>query len=311
MIRLTFTVDDISTVIQVYNRIEIRRSLTENGTYADVVGLGPVYLSPGTSNYTIDDPGGTATDWYISRYHSTSSGLSSSWSQPVLGSNGVLFYNPLYPDEEVYSTSQKSVISKVRRLIGDPVRLKHDYGPDYLSNVHLDGKTYELQNTGWPASVHMGGVCYNSIVDPSVNGYKYLRFSEYIGDITDDYVTYSGTSGALTKHVPNGIDVWYYTFRNSDRQIMEAYDSSPIPYPLNESTVTTEVYILQTAIELLEQELLEDSTEDGAYIRDEGSHYNPEPGLKIRQKLLDELRGKLNALVKSLSIYKPTGIRIE
>lgn len=311
MIRLTFTVDNISTVIQVYNQIQVARSSTETGTFTTVSGLGPVNLSAGTSTYTLDDATGVSTDWYVSRYYSTVTGYYSEWSSPVLGEAGEIFYNPLYPEEITYGTAQKLVIDRIRILIGDPVRLRREYGEEAMASVHLDSKTFELPETGWPASVIMGGTNFNDISDPSVNDYRYLRFNSYIGDICETCVTYSGCEPEMTKTIPSGIDVWYYTFRHSDRQIMEAYDSCPPPTPLTIATANSEVYMVQTAIDLLRKELWEDATEDGASIKDEGSHYNPEPGLKVRKQLLDDLTKRRDDLVDSLMLTGITGVLID
>ena len=311
MIRLTFTVDSISTVIQVYNQIQVQRSATETGTFATVSGLGPVSLVAGTSSYTLNDVTGSSTDWYTTRYYSTTTGYYSDWSDPVLGESGDIFYNPLYPEEISYGTAQQLVIKRIRRLIGDPIRVRREFGQDALSYVHQDGKTFELPETGWPASVIMGGVAYSSINNPIVDGYKYLKFSSYIGDVCETCVTYSGCDDEITKDIETGVDVWYYTFRNSDRQIMEAYDTCPAPSPLTSATANSEVYMVQTAIDLLRKELWEDATEDGAAIKDEGSHYNPEPGLKVRKQLLDDLVKRRDDLVKALQLTGITGVLID
>lgn len=311
MIRLTFTVDNINTVIQVYNRIEVQRAVSENGTYTTVSGLGPVVLSGGVSTYVLDDATGISTDWYVSRYYSTNTGYSSEWSAPVLGESGVMFYNPLYPEEIDYGTSQKLVISRIRRLIGDPINLRRIYGEEAAALVHLDSKTIELSERGWPASVIMGGINFSSTNNPSVNDYKYLIFVDYIGDICEECVTYSGCGGDIEKVIPNGIDIWFYTFRNSDRQIMESYDACPPPFPLTIETATSEVYMLQTAIDILKGELWQDSTEDGAIVKDETTSYDPSKGQDIRKKLLDGLEARLDRLVKVVSLSSISGVLID
>jgi hypothetical protein len=311
MIRLTFTVDNINTVIQVYNQIQVQRSATETGTYETIVGVGPVILSGGTSSYTLDDATGISTDWYISRYYSTGTGYFSEWSSPVLGEAGDIFYNPLYPEEVSYGTAQQLTINRIRRLIGDPIRLRREYGGEAISSVHMDSKTFELPVTGWPASVIMGGTNFNSLNNPSVNDYRYLRFNDYIGDICEECVTYSGCAEDIEKTIPFGIDIWYYTFRHSDKQIMDAYDNCPPPPPLTTNTANAEAYMLQTAIDLLRQELWEDSVEDGAAIRDDVTNYNPEPGMKIRKQLLDDLEKKLDKLIKVVMMSGVTGVLID
>ena len=311
MIRLTFTVDNISTVIQVYNQIQVQRSATEAGTYETIAGLGPVVLSGGTSTYTLDDATGVSTDWYISRYYSTGTGYFSEWSSPVLGEAGDIFYNPLYSEEVNYGTAQQLTIDRIRRLIGDPVQLQHQFGEDALASVHPDGKTFELPSTGWPASVIIGGVNFNNLNNPSVNGYRYLRFNSYINYSCEECVTFSGCGEEIEKIIYGGIDIWYYSFRHSDKQIMTAYDSTPPPYPLDISTATAEVYIFQTSIDIIRQELLSDSIEDGSQIRDDVTNYNPEPGLKIRKLLLDDLEKKLEKLIKSGLMTRVSGVLID
>jgi len=311
MIRLTFTVDNINTVIQVYNRIQIQRSSTEFGTYEAIDSLGPIMLSGGVSTYIVDDSTGVSTDWYILRYYSTITNFFSEWSSPILYKVGNIFYNPLYPEEINYEAAQKLTINRIRRLIGDPIRLRREYGEDAMASVHMDSKTFELPVTGWPVSIIMGGTNFNSLSNPEVDDYKYLKFNDYIGDICEECVTYSGCASDIEKTIPMGIDIWYYTFRHSDRQIMDAYDNCPPPPPLTMATTNADVYMLQTAIDLLRQELWEDSVEDGASIKDDTTNYNPEPGLRIRKQLLDDLEKKLEKQVKILMLSGISGVLID
>lgn len=311
MIRLLFTVDNIDTVILIYNQIQVQKSSSEEGAFDFVDGVGPVALTAGTSSYYTTDPIGLTTDWYRSRYYNTSNNTYSEWSEPVLGESGEIFYNPLYPPEAVYGTSQRLVIDRIRRLIGDNKSLRHEYGEGATAYVHQDSVTFGLPSKGWPANVIMGNTVYNSNVNPSVNGYRYLIFNNYIGDIYDSVVTYSGVGGVISKVIPKGIDVWYYTFRNSDKEIMDAYNTCPIPYPLSESNASSEVYMLQTAIDIIRNELLTDSIEDGASIADENSTYNPEAGLRYRKQLLDDLESKLEKLIKKILMSNITGVLID
>jgi hypothetical protein len=299
MISLTIVVDDISTVLLVYNQIRIQRSTSETGTFVAVAGLGPISLVAGLSTYTETDGDGTATHWYRSQYYNSSTLSESSWTDPVLGETGTLFYNPTYPAEVSYGTSEQLVIDRIRRLIGDPIGLKRDYGEEAKSSIHSDNVTYQLYEKGWPVSVNVNNVSYTTSSNPVVEGYTYLRFQ---GDISTP-VTISG--------VEYGVDIYYYTFRHSDRQIMEAYDNQPPPPPLTIVTATSEVYMIATAIELLEMELWEDATEDGAAIRDEGSTYDPEPGLKVKEKMLSALRKRLDDIIKALRMPYVGGVLID
>lgn len=312
MITLSITVNDVNTVRAVgYTKVEIARA--DSGV--DVDGQ-PVYFPPyviypdldvplvaNTYTYNVTDRYGEATDWYISRYVQmttpTTSGILSSWSSPVLGETGDLLYNPLYPPEIGYDDADKLIINRIRRLIGDPVGLLRECDDNAASSIQPDNRTYEFDEKGWPVSVTLGITPLNSTSTSTMNGYKYLKFDR---DIT-------GTT--VVSGVEYGLDVWYHTFRHSDREIMAAYDNCPPPLGLTTTTATSESYMILTAIELIELELWEDSVEDGARIRDEGSFYDPAPGLEVRRKLIDNLQRRLDKLVKTLVLSGISGVLID
>ena len=303
MIYLTFSVDSISTVLQVYNQILIERSVAETGVYTTVSGLGPIDLYSGQSTYTETDEYGTSTNWYKSRYYSTVTSNYSGYSSPVLGDAGDLYYNPIYPPEVSYGTSQQLVIDRIRLLMGDPLNLRREHGEEAEASIHSNGKVYELAEKGWPVNVTMNNVQYNDSSNPTVNGYRYLIFNDFI-DTTS--VVCSGTE---TRQY--GVDIWYYSFRHSPRQISEAYDNIPPPAGLTITTATAEHYMLQTAIDLLMQENWESSAEDSAMIRDEGTLYDPSPGFRFRENLIDKLQKRLDDLVKVAILGGIGGIRLD
>ena len=333
MISLTITVNDISTIISVFDTIQIRRysgsgvpvsPVTDTIAFSDytlVSGIdtinnrtdvSDVILSSLYSQYYFTDADGYAEDWYISRYYDSVTDATSGWSDPIQGEPGDLYYNPQFPPEISYGTADKMVINRIRLYIGDPIGLNREYGDEALSSIHPDGKTYQLDETGWPAYINMGGIQYTSTDNPSVNGYKFLRFKQFINDVCYDCVTYSGSCGEdVVKEVANGVDIWYYTHRYSDRQIMEAYDNCPPPTPLTTSNANSEVYMVQTAIDLLRGELWEDATEDGADIDDDTTSYRPGAGLEIRRKLLADLVKRRDDLVKSLMLRGIAGVLID
>lgn len=299
MIRLNITVDDISTVIQVYNQIQIQRSETDTGTFATVSGTGPVSLVAGTTSYTVTDSTGVASNWYRSRYYSTSTSNYSGWSDPVLGESGDIFYNPLYPTETNLGTSQQLTVKRIRTLIGDPIGLRRESGEEIAANMHSDNTTYELENKGWPASIHVATVPYNESTNPTINGYKYLRFGNDISTTT------------ISGGVEYGLDIWYYNFRWSDREILDTYDNTPPPVPLTTANATAEIYMLACAYDLLSSETWEDNIEDGAVIKDEGSHYDPSPGLKQREEMLKRLKKRLDDAIKANQLVGIGGVLID
>ena len=322
-IRLTVIVDSIDQVLQVYDRVEIRRANNESMTESIVAltDLGVVndhnsYITlqaATTYYYAVDNgesrPGytpydpGTSDNWYQSRYYNTTTSGVSGWSEAVRGEGADLFYDPCYPPEISMTDEEKLAVDEIRRLIGDPIDLNREYGEDAASSIHPDGMTYELDEKGWPTCVTMGGIQYNTTANPTINGYRYLIFENCI-DITE--VVCSGTCDNT-----RGVDIWYYTFRHSDRQILEAYNSCPPPPPLNTTNATTQAYILYTAKRLLQQENWHDAIEDGATVRDEGTLYDPSPGFDFRDNLLDDLNKQLDDLVQALVLKGIEGVRVE
>ncbi|MCK4528120.1 hypothetical protein KAW18_12180 [candidate division WOR-3 bacterium] len=295
MIHLSFQVENITSVLQVYNQIQVQSSVTETGTFTMVVGTGfPIILISGQSAYSVDDPNGFSSTWYQSRYYDSETEVASAWSVKILGSVGELCYDPTYGVEVEYSTSDQLVIDRIRRLCGDPIGLKREYNEK--DNIHEGGKVYQLEEKGWPCSITVGDTTYNSTSNPTVNGYLYLNFS-------DDITTLSG--------VDLDVNIFYYTFRNSDRELFEAYKYCTPPQGLTRTTANSEAYMLQIAIDILMQELWEDATEDGASVKDDVSTYNSEGGQKIRNDLIDKLQKRLDNLIKTLILGGISGVRID
>jgi len=311
-IRLTVIVDNISQVIQVYDRIEIQRDTDESMSNASLLtdlgvvngNLGYIILDIGTTYYYAVDSTGTSDNWYQSRYfNSTTSGVQSGWSEAVRGEGADLFYDPCYPPEISMTDAEKLVVDEIRLLIGDPKDVNREYGEDAASSIHPDGMTYEFDEKGYPLCITMGGVQYNTTANPTINGYRYLIFESCINTIE---VVCSGTCDNT-----RGVDIWYYVFRHSDRQILEAYNASPPPPPLTAANATTQAYVLYTSKRLLQQENWHDAIEDGASITDEGSRYSPQPGFDFRKALLDDLNKQLDDLVQSLVMKGIEGVRVE
>lgn len=320
MISLTFTIDSINTILQVFDRIQILKyngitvptspiSLIEYSTLSgvdsisNISDISEIRLLSQYSQYYFIDPDGNADDWYISRYYSSINGSSSGWVGPILGEPGDLFYSPYYPPEVEYGTGDQRTINRIRLLIGDPININREYGEEAESSIHPDGRTYELDEKGWPAFVNMNGTQYIETSNPTVNGYKFLRFADYI----DDPITvYSGG-----RQIQQGVDIWYYTFRWSDREIMDAYNNTPPPPPLNTTNANSEVYMLACAYDLLMSETWEAISEDGAKIVDDVTSYDPTPGLKTRADMLAGLRKRLDDAIKSLRLIGITGVLID
>ena len=305
MIDITISVDDITNVLLVFNKIQLMKytgvgvppAVVDEGDYTTIsgidtinnrTGVSDINISSSYSQYYFTDPTGLGTEWYISRYFNSTTSAVSAWSSPVLGETGDIFYNPMYPPEISYGSSDQRIIDHIRQLIGDPVGLRNDRGEEEESSLSVDRKVYELEETGWCASVNMYGVQYTSSNDPVINGYRYLKF---VSPITDEYTVVSGTE--------YDINVWYYTFRNSDREIMATYDNAYPPSGLTTTQCTPEIYMLVSALNILTMETWEVINEDSALIKDEGTLYDPSEGIKARDKMLDKLKKRLDDAIKA------------
>jgi len=303
MVRLTITVTDIDTVVQLYQYIRLYRSDEEEGTYDH---LAYITLLPSVTTYTYDDITGTTDYWYRSSYYGNSG--ESSLSDPVQGISPALFHGITYPVEVEFDADQEIIIRKIRRYIGDFHRLSRMYLEDCASNscdfIHADEKTIELESKGWPVLVSLATVSGSeektSLTDPIVQGYKYLTFS---GTLMN--------SGVCDYDI---IDIWYYTFKFSDREIYEAYGDAMIPANVPSASITSDHLILQAAISLLENMTSDDMVDDGAVINDDASKYDPSPGLAERAKTIKRLKAMLDELVDEVikdQIIALTGVLID
>lgn len=313
---LYFYVPNIDSIIGMYNQIQVIRYVGESyhpstpigepGSLDDwVVVLGiypyntPINLVNGVTEYYVYDDQYGDSEWYASRYvHSTDpENQNSGWSSPVLSTTQGVYYNPLYPNEMSVDDSDKLVVDRIRTLIGDPIDIKRDVGLAALENVHADGYVYEMSEKGWPASIKICDMQYNDTTNPIVNGYKYLKFTEKMElDECDE---------------ESAVDIWYYTFRHSDKEIIDTYDRTPPPFGLNTQNATSDTYLLAAAIDLIRSELFLDSTESGSKITDDLTSYDPTPGLSTRKDLLDDLEKQLDKIVTSLRLKGITGVRVD
>jgi hypothetical protein len=281
MIKLTIAVTDIATILLMYDTIQIYTSDAENGTYTYTAS---VPLSTGVSTYTYIHSQGTEDTWYISRYYKTSNGVASSFSNAAQGTEAALYHVITYPEECEFDGTADTIIRKIRRLIGDLKNLDRLYECDgeLCSSIHEDGHTVDMGEKGWPVSVSIDGTEYTSLDDPIVQGYQYLTFS---GSLV------SGTQNAC-------IDIWFHTFTFSDREIYEAYGDAMIPPLVPTNCVTDDHLMLQASIDLLENMTADDLVNDGSVVRDDQTVYDPSPGLRGRNDLLNRLQKQMDALIK-------------
>ena len=91
---------------------------------------------------------------------------------------------------------------------------------------------------------------------------------------------------------------------------MTAYDGAFPPTPLTSANCTSEIYMLQTAYDLLYSETWENLVEDGSSIKDGEDAYNP-VGLQYRDEMLDKLKKRIDDAVKSVRLLGISGVLID
>jgi hypothetical protein len=106
MVKILIDVDDISHVLQYYDRIKIYRSSTEEGSYTEITDVNTrIVLEVGITKYYYDDPAGTSALWYKTAYFKEPSGPEADKSNALQGGTeeekiGYTFGNYGPPAEE-------------------------------------------------------------------------------------------------------------------------------------------------------------------------------------------------------------------
>ena len=282
-------IDDVATVKLLYNEIHLYRFESEaevdasNGVEITQMSSPPTkILDVNYSTYIfVDAPGGVGPYWYRARYEIPvgAAPTYSSFSDPIRGGTvSKIFHNISYPNEVNLTDAEDTIVNKIRILIGDRKQLIHDYISDCKSRLSDNDHTLEMKDKGWPVYINLNGIEKTSVSDPYVDGYRYLTFSGSIGSL-------------------DVLDIYCYTFRNSDSNINDAYSNAMIPPELTRDRVTSDHMILQTAINLLEAENWAAYNDEGAYVKDGDTVFNPAPGFNAREKAIGRLRKQLDDLI--------------
>jgi len=295
MIKLTIIVASVDVYIGLgFTHIRLYTSTTETGIYTYLTNIA---LVAGQTKYSYTHTAGTDDTWYKSSIYDNVNVVECCWSDPVRGTSPALFHYATYPAECVFDADESVIIRKVRRLIGDLEGLSRLYidGSDeytFSSALRPDELTIDLSEKSWPVHISLNSIGKTNLDDPVVQGYQYLTFS---GTLSSSDV----------------IDIWYYTFKFSDREIYEAYVDTLIPPGLTSSTVTQDHLVLQAAIDLLENMASGDMIDDGAVVRDDRSLYDPSPGLRERAVTIERLKKMLDSLIKQYMFSNLTGVQID
>jgi hypothetical protein len=250
--------------------------------------------------------------YYKAQYYNSSTLVSSVFSEEaqetgIFSEYSVPESTATYPPELALSDDDREIVESLRVTLGDSGLIERDLydSSDPQSSVscaaQIDpaGCTWELiEWKGWPQKVVLNGEEKVDINDPQVLGYRYLVFS--------------GTGPCIT----GSLDVFYNSFRFSDREILLAYDRSRnllVACGLIEDQITAEMRIMQAAILLLEGEIREVS-QNAFKIVDGDTTYDNSAMIRSRTQDLEDLKRKIDYLVECAryaAAYDITGCRID
>lgn len=298
---VTIYVSSPSSILFTYDQIKVYSSDYEDGAYLEATDASTrLDLSVSQKYYNFEDLNGTSSTWYKTAYFNSSTLVESSLS---MASRGIEVENEhvesSYPAEISLTSSDFFDVGRIRHYIGDRKKVKHDYvSPQCTAgyqNVSGDGKTYKLEDRGWPLRVEKDSVEYIDSSNPYVTDYRYLTFS---GTIINT------SSGVLS--------VWYESFRFSSREILKIYNTTPNPPYVASSAVTEEMLRLSAAISIIREELVQLMGETSGKVSLDGHlSYDPEPLLRQKRELLKDLEGKLDVFIEEARMGNITGVRVD
>lgn len=299
---VTVQVSNSSAVIDAgYDVIKVYRSNYQDGTFLEVSteATRPV-LDEDVTYFNFEDATGTSSSWYKTSYYSSTTEAESTLSTASKGIEVEQEHTDItYPAEISLTSSDSYDVDRVRYYIGDSKVVKRDYvSPtctNSYQNVSDDGYTYQFENRGWPLKVIKDSQEYTSLSEPYVTDYNYITFSGS---------TISTTSGV--------VDVWYETFRYSDREILKVFNTTPAPPYVSTASLTDEMTRISAAITILRSEIAQLMGESSGSIELVGEiKHNPEGLLRQKRELLKDLEDKLKELVDEVVIGSIEGVRIE
>ena len=293
MVTLDLYVSDLDVVLSIFDQIKVYRADDVDGPYNEITNYSTrIRILSGVADYTYVDPDGTQNHWYRSSYYSSVSTVESSLSDPVRGGATKLYHRTVYPPEISFNQDQEDIVKRIRKYIGDTKDVRHQYFTDCTEILTSNPHVIDMNTKMWPLYVSVSGIEKNSRSDPYVDGYRYLTFSGIIEDTTE-------------------LEIFYASFRFSDTEVYEAYTYATIPPYLDSTNVTKEHLILQTAIDLLESEQLNDIANEGVKLTEGDDLFDPTPGFRARAEAIGRLKKRLDDLVKQYMFMSSAGVRID
>jgi hypothetical protein len=305
---LVLTVTDPDSVGDIFNELLVYKATSVNGPFTlfDTLSLS------GATSYASLDLTATPSTYYKAQYSNSSSLITSVFSDPAQGTGNFSEYSvpestATYPPEIALSSQDREIVESIRVTAGDFGLIERDYYASSDPNsqyacaaqISADTCTWELiEFKGWPQRVKLNGTEKTTLQDPQVLGYRYL--------------TFSGGDSCIT----GTLDVFYRSFRFSDREILLAYDRANnllVSCGLTAEQITTEMLIMQASILLLEGELRE-AQQKSVMIRDGDTTYDNSRTIMSRTMDLNDLKQKLRDLIDCArhgASYALEGVRID
>ena len=287
-----------------FDYLKVYRSNYEDGYFLEISDIStriPLSLTQKYYNFEDASSEGTSSSWYKTSYYDS---ISTDESVLSAASRGIEIepqsYEESYESEINMTSSDEYNVDKIRQYIGDSRLVTRDYVSSSCtsgySNVSEDGYTYKLsEEKGWPTRVIKDSVEYTTKDDPIVSGYSLLTFS-----------------GSTISTISGTVDIWYNSFRHSDREILKVFNTTPSPPYVPTSSATPEMIRLSASISIILQEITKLMGETSGSFNLQGElSYNPQPLLKEKRALLNDLQKKLDDLAGEVVSNNITGVRVD
>jgi len=305
---VTITVLDAVEVGAIFDELVVFKATSVNGPFSE---LETIALT-GADTYTSLDLTSTPSTYYKAQYNNSTTMVTSVFSDPAQETGNFSEYSvpestATYPPEIALSTQDREIVESIRVTLGDLGLIERDFYDSSdstsqfacASQISSDQCTWELiEFKGWPQRVRLDGIDKTSLSDPQVLGYRYL--------------TFSGSDPCIT----GTLDIFYNSFRFSDREILLAYDRANnllVSCGLTTTQITTEMLIMQAAVLLLEGELRE-AQQKAVMIRDGDTTYDNSRTIMARTEDLNDLKSKIRELIECARFsasYALEGVRID
>jgi len=305
---VTITVLDATEVAAIFNELVVFKASSVNGPFSELETIGLT----GVDSYTSLDVNSTPSTYYKAQYSHSVTMVTSVFSDTAQETGNFSEYSvpestATYPPEIALSAQDREIVESIRVTIGDLGLIERDFFDSSDSNsqfacaaqISSDQCTWELMEfKGWPQRVRLDGTDKTSLSDPQVLGYRYL--------------TFSGSDPCIT----GTLDIFYNSFRFSDREVLLAYDRANnllVSCGLTTLQITTEMLIMQAAILLLEGELRE-AQQKAVMIRDGDTTYDNSRTIMSRTEDLNDLKNKIREIIECARFnasYGLEGVRID